>query len=51
MILEIKELLESLVDEINIDEDNIDAIIHDYAERIIVLLDESPIFYPEEFID
>lgn len=53
MVFEIKELLESLVEEILLDEDNADAIIHEYADRIVCLLDESPVFYPEdmEFID
>ncbi|MGL5717158.1 MAG: hypothetical protein ACRCX7_11560 [Cetobacterium sp.] len=54
MLYDIKLLLESLVEEINLDEDNADAIVHEYAERILDVVDgQSTVFYPEsyEFID
>lgn len=49
MRLEIIELLESLVDEVALDEDNKDTIIHEYYRRLYSVLKEDDAFsYPEE---
>lgn len=49
MLLEIRELLESLVDEIALDEESTDVIVHEYASRILDLFDNTDEFFlPEE---
>lgn len=50
MKAKIKDLLESLISEVSLDEENTDVIIHEYAERILDILDDndSDIFYPED---
>lgn len=49
MVERIKDLLESLLGEVALDEDNKEAIIHEYAIRLLDLEEEhSSFFYPEE---
>jgi hypothetical protein len=47
--LEIVELLESLIEEVAFDEENKDAILHEYAARVEHVIEEyRSIFSPEE---
>ncbi|MGL5712951.1 MAG: hypothetical protein ACRCX2_08025, partial [Paraclostridium sp.] len=45
------ELLWLFNEEMMQDEDNADAIVYEYAERILDAIDEAPVFLPEEYTE
>lgn len=40
-----------MIDEYNLDEDSLESIIHEYADRIIEILSEdNGVYYPESML-